>query len=671
MIKQKNHEKPNNANKKNPNIELVILINNLNSAIKTYYLNTMQIILNLKENLKNRKKNNINDVIDIENQLFYFIKEAKDLFKKIKIAKEKSLLEEAKAKNNPGQLYNYCNNNFFYYSNFSPNVNNNPNYFTKISNYGHHQKINYNSPKKNTTINFNHNKIKNSHLQKSYQKLKENENGLFNNNSNNLSKDFNKTLVIPKLYIEKKINKEELLKNLLNLLKQMNNFNCKVFYETEEAQNYKNIFFKTLEELNKLIVLLSKETINKNIKSLTERNPAISHIQTNDLNENNMNSKNKYNKILRNARKLKPNSNTSRKINKSCNIFNSRNIINKSKNFFSIQNMKSKSIIERRKTKSENSLNLEEIIKSKIVEKEKIKLINAGQQTVKIDEIKEISKEISMYFNADFDNKKVIKDLENKINFLNENILKANNEINFYKNENEKQEKYIENMNKEINILKSYLEKKEKKSNLIYNINIQNNTDIQSELDKSLLKYELLKLDYEKQKINLEEKEKLLNNYNLYTNPNESKNYDERINQLIKKHETEIENLNKEYLKNINELKMNLPNCFSPITHEILLDKKFEKYQMHWYLLTITDAKQKDYENTFWVSEDEIKSSLKEFKKFKSEEDIEKESINVYLLAQQKLINRIDENEETITNLKKQILKLKNSNIDKIGNNNK
>ena len=671
MIKQKNHEKPNNANKKNPNIELVILINNLNNAIKTYYLNTMQIILNLKENLKNRKKNNINDVIDIENQLFYFIKEAKDLFKKIKIVKEKSLLEEAKAKNNPGQLYNYCNNNFFYYSNFSPNVNNNPNYFTKISNYGHHQKINYNSPKKNTTINFNHNKIENSHLQKSYQKLKENENGLFNNNSNNLSKDFNKTLVIPKLYIEKKINKEELLKNLLNLLKQMNNFNCKVFYETEEAQNYKNIFFKTLEELNKLIVLLSKETINKNIKSLTERNPAISHIQTNDLNENNMNSKNKYNKILRNARKLKPNSNTSRKINKSCNIFNSRNINNKSKNFFSIQNMKSKSIIERRKTKSENSLNLEEIIKSKIVEKEKIKLINAGQQTVKIDEIKEISKEISMYFNADFDNKKLIKDLENKINFLNENILKANNEINFYKNENEKQEKYIENMNKEINILKSYLEKKEKKSNLIYNINIQNNTDIQSELDKSLLKYELLKLDYEKQKINLEEKEKLLNNYNLYTNPNESKNYDEKINQLIKKHETEIENLNKEYLKNINELKMNLPNCFSPITHEILLDKKFEKYQMHWYLLTITDAKQKDYENTFWVSEDEIKSSLKEFKKFKSEEDIEKESINVYLLAQEKLINRIDKNEETITNLKKQILKLKNSNIDKIGNNNK
>ena len=43
----------------------------------------------------------------------------------------------------------------------------------------------------------------------------------------------------------------------------------------------------------------------------------------------------------------------------------------------------------------------------------------------------------------------------------------------------------------------------------------------------------------------------------------------------------------------------------------------------------------------------------------------------MYLLAQQKLINRIDENEETITNLKKQILKLKNSNIDKIGNNNK
>ena len=67
----------------------------------------------------------------------------------------------------------------------------------------------------------------------------------------------------------------------------------------------------------------------------------------------------------------------------------------------------------------------------------------------------------------------------------------------------------------------------------------------------------------------------------------------------------------------------------------------------------------KDYENTFWVSEDEIKNTLKEFKAFKSEEDIEKENMNIYILAQQKLINRIENNEEEITNLKNQIIKLK------------
>ena len=80
---------------------------------------------------------------------------------------------------------------------------------------------------------------------------------------------------------------------------------------------------------------------------------------------------------------------------------------------------------------------------------------------------------------------------------------------------------------------------------------------------------------------------------------------------------------------------------------------------MHWYLLTITSAKEKDYENTFWVSEDEIKNSLNEFNAFKTEEDIEKENINIYILAQQKLISRIESNENIINNLKNQIQKLK------------
>ena len=59
------------------------------------------------------------------------------------------------------------------------------------------------------------------------------------------------------------------------------------------------------------------------------------------------------------------------------------------------------------------------------------------------------------------------------------------------------------------------------------------------------------------------------------------------------------------------------------------------------------------------MSEDEIKSSLNEFKTFKTEEDIERENINVYILAQQKLISRIENNENLINNLKNQIQKLK------------
>ena len=117
--------------------------------------------------------------------------------------------------------------------------------------------------------------------------------------------------------------------------------------------------------------------------------------------------------------------------------------------------------------------------------------------------------------------------------------------------------------------------------------------------------------------------------------------------------------MNQKHIKDILDLKINLPNCFTPSTHEILVDKKFKEYELHWYLLTITSAKKKDYDNTFWVTEDEIKDSLEEFKQFKTEEDIEKENINIYAIAQEKLIKRIETNEDTISNLKKQIMKLK------------
>ena len=108
-------------------------------------------------------------------------------------------------------------------------------------------------------------------------------------------------------------------------------------------------------------------------------------------------------------------------------------------------------------------------------------------------------------------------------------------------------------------------------------------------------------------------------------------------------------------------MKINLPNCFSPATHEILIDKKFKMYDLHWYLLTLISAKNKDYENTFWVSEDEIRDTLEQFNKFKSEEEIEKQSAQDYFNAQQKLIKRIEINEENITKLETELKKYKNN----------
>ena len=286
----------------------------------------------------------------------------------------------------------------------------------------------------------------------------------------------------------------------------------------------------------------------------------------------------------------------------------------------------------------------------------------------------------------------IIKDLENKNQKMKNNIISlkqdlsnTNNQLSFFKIDNDKQNKEINDLNKQINLLKKLIDNKNKEEILSQNIkdkkdkkdkkekyniisknnensiNITQYEQLETDRDKISIKYELLKLDYDKQKNDLLEKEKLLKDYNIYKNINESKNVDEQICQLIKKHKKEIDDLNEKYTKDILSLKINLPNCFSSATHEILIDKKFKMYDLHWYLLTLISAKNKDYENTFWVSEDEIRDTLEEFNKFKSEEEIEKQSAQDYFNAQQKLIKRIEINEENITKLETELKKYKNN----------
>ena len=106
---------------------------------------------------------------------------------------------------------------------------------------------------------------------------------------------------------------------------------------------------------------------------------------------------------------------------------------------------------------------------------------------------------------------------------------------------------------------------------------------------------------------------------------------------------------------------MNLPIGYSPSTHCILIDKKYSKYNLKWFLLTITTTQEKNYENTFWVPEDEIKPMLSQFNKFRTEKEIEDEQFESIYITQQKWIKQIDENEQLIAKLKKQLHKYENS----------
>ena len=320
--------------------ELIYLINTLNSAIKSYYSITKQIILKSKENYN--YKNNSEYIVNIEKQLYIFIQKAKDIFSKMKNINKQNFIKQQKNRN---QLYNYCNNNFFYYSNAptNPNTQN----LKKIFNETNYRKISYKSPKTNSNFNINYinyNNYSNRHDIKSprYDSRLSNNNNIFIksdyickthiNESNNKNK---KQYIIPpkKLDLKKIINKEELLKNILIYLKQIKAFKGNIFYETNEAQNYKNIFYLILKELDKLIEILTKEK-NKEYICLSTRNYQKTEIFKDTLN-NKKNPKNNSNIKMKYSRS---NSALDFDINQHFNDINTRNIVNEFKKQRKISN---------------------------------------------------------------------------------------------------------------------------------------------------------------------------------------------------------------------------------------------------------------------------------------------------------------------------------------------
>ena len=711
-----------NNNKIKIKDELVFLINTLNSVIKSYYSITKQIIFQSKETIKNQK--DLIYINNIEKQLHIFIQNAKEIFSKMKHAKKQNIINQD---NNQNQLYNYSNNNFFYYSN-APTYENTQ-FFNRIPNDIYDKKISFKSPKTSSNINLNNfNYNSNNNSDKNLLKSKspkniqtKNKNNIKspspkyiqtknnnNNNKNELITESNiktnknyssyKILVPPKKMNFKKItNKDEILKNLLSLLKQLKIFKGKVFFETKEAQNYKKIFYLILEEIHKLIEILTKEKskeykclsarnipVNENIKKILNKKENNNHLNINRLTDlhKTFNHINKHNMIIELNKRMKSSKsqhnlkNINKSIDEQSVILNTKN--NESKELKNINN----------KTEYENKLNsisLRNILfkehqnnkNEKIIPEKKIKLYVDKEQQFENLYPNIIIKEKELFIENGINpkilkNEKTIKDLENKIQTMKNHIISlkqdisnSNNQLQFFKIENDKQNRQINDMTKEIILLKQLIKSYDKKNEINKKIDkksgakISQFEELEADKDKISIKYELLKIEYDKIKLDLEEKEKLLENYNLYTNTKESKNIDEKISNLIKKHKSEIEELNNKYTKDIINLKINLPNCFSQNTHEILIDKKYKKYDLHWYLLTIISAKYKDYENTFWVSENEIKDSLRLFNEFKTEEDIEKENMESYYITQQKLLQKIENNEIKIVKLQTELEKYK------------
>ena len=310
------------------------------------------------------------------------------------------------------------------------------------------------------------------------------------------------------------------------------------------------------------------------------------------------------------------------------------------------------------KTKEEINKLKEE--KNKI--EEEINLLKKEKEDLSIKNSEYINENKVLKENLEIENKniekykKLISCQEEQINNLKNNLNENNNNLINEKNRINNNNSKLNNNNNCNNT--NIEEKKNKKRN---NSNSKNN-DYQIEQDKIFLKYELLKNDYDKLNNTLQQKQKLLDDYTKISSETASKtNIDEQILELMDKHKKEIDELTQQYNKNILRLRINQPSPYSPETHIILVDKRYGKYDLKWYLLTLKTEEEKSYENTFWVSEVEMKPIMDKFNKFKTEREIEDEKFDNLYKMQEKWLKKIDENEKLIESLKEKLSEYENN----------
>ena len=611
--KYNNNMKRNN-NKSVINLRKKILVDKKqdNSSLGSQGLSNSQIFTNINNNINNSNINrNNNEIFEHLNIIVNLLKEMKSIKGNIFIKS----LEAQKHKNILNKMYNEFSKliKYIFKNNNIINISNNLLDLSTDNKIQNNSSYNFTFNNKN---NDNQNENNNDNIKTDYynkeikyrdliiQQLKTKQN-------NNEKQNF---ILLKKRCIELQKEKEiiisknnELKKKIIILeqeLKKIGEINIHPQIPIFLKQNF---FFQYLSKEDYIGIKAQKllDELNKEIK---EKNEAIEkiNIELNTYKEKDIKIKEEKDKLNEEINKL----------NKEKNELNKEN-----------NNIKEKILILQKELENINKQNNEYINENKLL-KENNEITNQNIEKYK---------KIISYQEEEIKN---LKNNSNEININNYNIHESN-----IKTESELKKVNKSSLNNNnINLE----EKKNKKRNTNSKIN-----DYQIEQDKIYLKYELLKNDYDKLNNTLIQKQKLLDNYSKISSETASKtNIDEQILELMDKHKKEIEELTKNYNKSIIKLKMNQPSPYSPETHRILIDKRYAKYDLKWYLITMTTEQEKNYENTFWVSEMEMKPLLPQFNDFKTEVEIEDEKFENLYKMQEKWIKQINENEKLIELLK-------------------
>ena len=671
--------------------EMIFWINTLNSQIKTFY-KSMKNQINIGKNNYNDIQSNLKNYDNMNEILNQFIYNAKESFQNLKMTRRRKICEE--------EFHSYSNNN-----KKSPS---NKICINKLKKYY----LTLNSPKSaNSSISprllddsYNSQKFKNKLFLDNDYNLPDNVLILFEEIFQLLKKlNLFKEKIIHDS-IEMIDESKRIFNNIENLYKRMNNFlekNKKIskkyksksieFDEMNDVDN--NIQIQLKEKLD-LIEKLNEEIIIKNniIDKCNSRITNLKILADRKIKENKeykrkndeilklLNIKEEYSKKYTIEENLKKNV-YEKKISKlNLDIEKLNNELKLQKNYLNEFdkkiNEKDKIIL---KFQNDNSRLNSDIAKHKIEKNNLIKELD----TIKINNensvnICNLQKDLESKNNLIESLNENINSLNNKINELNikninlsNTIEKLNDELYSLKNKNINEEEFHKLKEDNINYKNQLLKLTNiSNTNLINNISIINNLKNQIEKIKKE-KEQLINYITEQIKLYKDKNNKIQNEINIKINDfeNNKKNeinkisnaFKDEINQITVKYKNEIIDLQNTInkLKEQNEKLMKqekekILKIVSPEKYNIIIDKYINvlnNVNLHWYLITEKETKNKNYLNTFWINESEIKN-LSKYNKFKSEEELEKDNIQKIMKMQEKFIEEIQKKDDEIDDLK-------------------